>query len=75
MSQLRQSGELTEELFATHFSQWAYGSWIDFGEIRIDSMSSKFDIVTIKVQDGYFYSLYPQAIQFRNPAISGTKRF
>jgi hypothetical protein len=38
-------------------------------------MSSKFDIITIKVQDGYFYSLYPQAIQFRNPAISGTKRF
>ena len=75
MSQLRQMEELTEELFATHFSQWAYGSWIDFGEIRVDSMSSKFDFVTVKVQEGYFYSLYPLAIQFRNEAITDTKRF
>ena len=75
MSQLRSIEEVTEELFATHLSQWAYGSWIDFGEVRVDSMGSKFDLVTVKVQDGYFYSLSPLAIQFRNPAITDTKRF
>lgn len=31
--------------------------------------------MTLKVQDGYFYSLYPVAIQFRNPTITDTKRF
>ena len=75
MNQLYNEGLLTEVLFATHFSQWAYGSWIDFGEVRPDSMSTPFDLVTMKVQDGYFYSLYPLAIQFRNPVITATKRF
>ena len=49
MNQLYNEGLLTEVLFATHFSQWAYGSWIDFGEVRPDSMSTPFDLVTMKV--------------------------
>jgi len=40
MNQLYNEELLSEVLFATHFSQWAYSSWIDFGQIRVDSMSS-----------------------------------
>lgn len=29
----------------------------------------------MKVDKGYFYSVYPLAIQFRNPTITETKRF
>jgi len=62
-------------MFATHLSQWAYGSWIDFGEVRVDSVSSVNDFITIKIETGYFYSLEPLAVQFRNPALTDTKRF
>ena len=43
--------------------------------MRVDSMSAPTDLVTIKIDEGYFYAVYPLALQFRNPAITDTKRF
>ena len=38
-------------------------------------MSSVDDLITIPIEDGYFYTVETVGLQFRNPAITGEKRF
>ena len=64
--------------FSTHFSQSLYESYIDFGTYRVDGLSSVADYTRLNVNQGYFYSFYPDGVQFRNPALvsaGDTSRF
>lgn len=51
------NGHITEVGFSTHFTQSLYDSYIDLGAPRPDGISSYRDTVTLKIPQGYFYSV------------------
>ena len=75
LDEMFKNQHMSKVAFSTHLSQRVYESYFDFGSWRIDGMSSPKDRVNLDIEPGYFYSLFPHAVQFRNPNLDEIKRF
>ena len=69
------NGHITQIGFSTHFTGLFYDSYIDLGMPRPDAISSFRDTVTLKIPQGYFYTVEPEAVWFSNPEIGSTNSF
>jgi hypothetical protein len=63
MDYLYDAGAISVKTFSTHFEEADGESFIDFGPADPSKMSSAFDAVTIKFDDGYFWNIVPRGIR------------
>jgi hypothetical protein len=64
MDYLALSGWITEKSFSTHFEGFSGSSYIDFGPVNYQSLSSMEYYVELGSEKGFFYSFIPEGIRF-----------
>jgi len=64
MDYLRLTNWVTEKAFSTHFEGFSGSSYIDFGPVNYQSMSSLEFYVELGSEKGFFYSVFPEGIRF-----------
>ena len=66
MDYITRSGWVTEKTFSTHFEGFSGSSYLDWGPVNYTGISSLEYYVELGSNDGFFYSVFPNAIRFGN---------
>lgn len=64
MDYIVKTGWVTEKTFSTHFEGFSGTSYLDFGPVNYTGIASLDQYVELYSNDGFFYSVFPNAIRF-----------